>query len=53
MLKKAEQSIDKYGVFAIFIGRFLTPIRSLVPLVTGLSGMNRAKYSAFDFMVRV
>jgi len=49
-LKKAEQMINKYGVFAIFFGRFLTPIRSLVPLVTGVSGMDRARYSAFDII---
>lgn len=49
-LKKAEQNIARYGVFGIFIGRFLTPIRSIVPLVTGVSGMARFRYSAFDFM---
>ena len=48
MIKKAEQSIAKYGVLAIFIGRFVTPIRSVVPLVTGVSGMARARYSTFD-----
>jgi membrane-associated protein len=47
-LKKVEQSIAKYGVFAIFIGRFVTPIRSVVPLVTGVSGMARARYTVFD-----
>jgi membrane protein DedA with SNARE-associated domain len=49
-LKKAEESIKKYGVFAIFIGRFVTPIRSIVPLVTGVSGMDRVRYSIFDFI---
>ena len=49
-LEKAEKSIIKYGVLAIFIGRFLTPIRSIVPLVTGVSGMARARYTAFDFI---
>lgn len=48
MIDKAERSIQKYGVFAIFIGRFLTPIRSVVPLVTGVSGMPRIRYSVFD-----
>lgn len=47
-LGKAEKTISKYGVFAIFIGRFVTPIRSVVPLVTGLSGMARARYTVFD-----
>ncbi|MEP3653825.1 MAG: VTT domain-containing protein [Litorimonas sp.] len=50
MLEKAEQTIAKYGVFAIFIGRFLTPIRSIVPLVTGISGMARARYTTFDII---
>lgn len=50
MLEKAENIISKYGVFAIFIGRFLTPIRSVVPLVTGMSGMARARYMVFDFL---
>ena len=49
-LKKAENSITRYGIFAIFIGRFVTPIRSIVPIVTGVSGMARAKYSTFDMI---
>ena len=50
MIKKAELSINKYGVFAIFIGRFLTPVRSVVPIVTGVSGMERARFTTFDFI---
>lgn len=50
MLKKAEDSVNKYGAFAIFIGRFLTPIRSVVPVVTGLSGMTRIRYSTFNIL---
>jgi len=49
-LERAEFSITKYGAFAIFIGRFVTPIRSIVPLVTGVSGMARLRYTAFDFI---
>ncbi len=48
ILEKAEKNIVKYGPFAIFFGRFLTPIRSIVPLLTGVSGMGRLKYSAYD-----
>ena len=48
LLSRAESSVRIYGVWAIFIGRFLTPIRSVVPLITGVSGMNRAKYSLYD-----
>ena len=49
MLKRAEQSILKYGVSAIFVGRFLTPIRSVVPLLIGVSGMSRVKFTINDF----
>ena len=49
ILKKAEGNILKYGVAAIFVGRFLTPIRSLVPLLVGVSGMNRVRYTVNDF----
>ena len=45
-----EKSIVKYGPFAIFIGRFVTPIRSIVPLLTGISGMARLKYTILDLL---
>jgi len=48
-LERAEYIITKYGVFAIFIGRFITPIRSIVPLVTGFSGITRGRYTIVDF----
>jgi len=50
MLSRAENSVRKYGVLAIFIGRFLTPIRSVVPLLTGVSGMTRVKFTTYDFI---
>ncbi|MCH2191739.1 MAG: VTT domain-containing protein [Gammaproteobacteria bacterium] len=49
VFKKAEQNILKYGVSAIFVGRFLTPIRSLVPLLVGVSGMSRIKFTVNNF----
>lgn len=48
MIEKAEANIVKYGVFAIFFGRFMTPIRSIVPLLTGASGMPRLRYTMYD-----
>ncbi len=50
MLDRVESLFRKYGAFAIIIGRFLTPIRSLVPLLTGVSGMPRVRYSLFDLL---
>jgi len=50
LLKKAEASIVKYGGWAILFGRFMTPIRSFVPLLTGASGMPALKYSLYDLL---
>lgn len=50
MLSTVEQSIERYGSYAIFFGRFITPIRSVVPLLTGVSGMARFKYSFYDLI---
>jgi membrane-associated protein len=48
MLQRAEKSIVKFGPAAIFFGRFLTPVRSIVPLLTGVSGLPRARYAFYD-----
>jgi membrane-associated protein len=48
ILKKTETRILKYGNFAILCGRLITAIRSIVPLLTGVSGMKRLRYSAYD-----
>jgi membrane-associated protein len=49
-LEKAEKRILKYGNFAILFGRLITAIRSIVPLLTGVSGMPRLRYSAYDVL---
>lgn len=50
IIKRTEQRITKYGSLAIIFGRLLTAIRSVVPLLTGVSGMSRLKYSSYDFI---
>lgn len=50
ILKKTEKKIIKYGNFAILFGRLITAIRSIVPLLSGVSGMTRLKYSAYDVL---
>ncbi|WP_299076970.1 VTT domain-containing protein [uncultured Paraglaciecola sp.] len=46
--KSTEVKILRYGNFAIVIGRLVTAIRSIVPLLTGVSGMPRLKFSIYD-----
>lgn len=50
-LKGREQTIDKvrtfiekWGIGAVFIGRFISPIRSFVPFVAGMFAMPQAKF---------
>lgn len=47
-LDKAEGMIRKYGSFAIIFGRLMTAIRSMVPLLIGVSGLPRWKYTIID-----
>ena len=53
LLKKTEQRIIKYGNFAILFGRLITAIRSIVPMLTGISGMSRLRYSVYDMLACV
>ena len=47
-LQKAEAFILKYGAAAIILGRLLTAVRSLVPMLVGISGTSRLKFSLID-----
>ncbi|MFT6517683.1 MAG: membrane-associated protein [Candidatus Azotimanducaceae bacterium] len=48
ILDKAEKLFLDHGAFAIIFGRLMTAIRSLIPLLTGVSGMGRLHYSLVD-----
>lgn len=39
ILEKGEVFVHKYGVASVFIGRFVGPVRALVPVVAGMLGM--------------
>jgi membrane-associated protein len=45
---KAEGLIRHYGSAAIFIGRFIPAIRSIIPALVGVSGLQRLRYSVID-----
>lgn len=40
LIEKSEFFLNKYGAFAIIIGRFIGPVRSSVPIIAGLFKMN-------------
>jgi membrane-associated protein len=49
-LQKAEQFILKHGTGAIVLGRLVPAVRSLVPMLAGVSGTNRLKFSLIDLL---
>ncbi len=39
-LEKGERFFQKHGGKSVFLGRFISPIRPIVPFIAGISGMN-------------
>lgn len=49
-LLRAEDLIRRYGAIAIFIGRFIPAIRSVIPALIGVSGFQRLRYTLVDLL---
>lgn len=49
-IARVQEKIVKYGSLTILFGRLMTPIRSVVPLLVGVSGMPNAKYTFYDLL---
>ena len=49
-LQKAERFILKHGTGAIVLGRLVPAVRSLVPMLAGVSGTARLKFSLIDLL---
>ena len=45
ILAKGEAFVHKYGVTSVFIGRFVGPVRALVPVVAGMLGMKPMQFT--------
>lgn len=45
ILQKGENFVHKYGVMSVFIGRFVGPVRALVPVVAGMLGMKPLQFT--------
>jgi len=46
--ERTETMVRNYGVFAIFIGRFIPAVRSLVPAMMGVTRFERSRYTLYD-----
>jgi len=47
-VQKTEKLIQDKGVYAIFVGRLIPAVRSLVPMLTGISQFDRKRYALYD-----
>lgn len=47
-IEASEQLVLRHGPWALFIGRFLPAIRSLLPALLGISGFGRLRYTTLD-----
>ena len=47
-IEKTEGLIDKYGSFAVFLGRFFPFLRTFVPFFAGLGHMHYPRFFAFN-----
>ena len=50
MLPKGHAFFEKWGVWAIFIGRFFGPLRAFVPLMAGLLQMRRRTFQVANIV---
>lgn len=50
LLPKGEAFVKRWGVLAIFIGRFFGPLRASVPLVAGIFRMPYWQFQAANFI---
>lgn len=47
---KAETVIRKYGFFAVFVGRFIPAIRSIIPGLLGITGFEKMQFTVLDII---
>lgn len=53
LLESGETFVHKYGVMSVFIGRFVGPVRALVPLVAGMLGMKPLQFTVANIISAV
>jgi undecaprenyl-diphosphatase len=48
VLERSDNFIKRYGVLSLVVGRFIGPIRAILPTVAGISGMPRRVFWAVN-----
>lgn len=50
LFDRAHHLFARYGVFAVFIGRFFGPLRALVPLAAGVTAMPQLRFQVANLL---
>ena len=48
--QRAHHLFHKHGLSALLVGRFIAFVRTLLPTIAGLSGLNNARFQFFNWM---
>lgn len=48
--QRSHQLFHRYGLFALLIGRFLAFIRTILPILAGISGLNNSRFQLFNIV---
>jgi membrane protein DedA with SNARE-associated domain len=49
-LKRAEETVDKYGGIVVVVARFIVGLRELNGIICGVSGMNPVTFTTFNLL---
>ena len=49
-VKKGEQFFSKWGIYSVVIGRFVGPIRPVLPMVAGIMNMPKRKFISVNIL---
>lgn len=48
--QRAHQMFTRHGLTALLVGRFLAFVRTLLPTIAGISGLNNARFQFFNWL---
>lgn len=49
-IEKVQKVMEKKGLWFLFVGKLVSPIKSIIPIPAGMSKMNRLSYSIIIFL---
>jgi len=50
MLVRGEEFFHRHGGKSVFLGRFVGPVRPVIPIVAGMLGMGQARFTVYNIL---